>query len=91
MCCNFQPQFNQLSFQVIGDDPAPSYFTVATNGFNLNQADVRVSSNLANGNQDRYYVSTLYISSLYFNTPTFICVDVLLGFCQRDISRVTYF
>lgn len=68
----FQPQFNQLSFQVIGDDPAPTYFSVSTSGFtSLNQAQVRVRSNLANGNQDRYFVSYIYhsVHSTWLNQP----------------------
>lgn len=45
---------------MIGDDPAPTFFSISTGFTGVNTAQVQVRSNLANGNQDRYYVSTAY-------------------------------
>ena len=54
----FQSQFNQITFRVIGDDTAPTYFDVFGASFtSLNQGEVRVAANLANDNRDLYYVS----------------------------------
>ncbi|WAQ96421.1 FAT4-like protein [Mya arenaria] len=48
--------FNQLTFQVIGDDTASTYFSIAQFGTSQNTATITVRSNLANENRDRYYL-----------------------------------
>ena len=49
-----QPQFNQISYLVIGDDTAPSYFDV---GSSSGIVTTRVP--LTSENVNRYYVSCI--------------------------------